>query len=82
LEVDVKWSPAWDPVSCQRTSVLHGRLERVGDIVELTVDESLLAGYSPESNDVSTEDEESQLLGSVNRQRLLKTNKLRTLACS
>jgi hypothetical protein len=35
--------------------------------------ESLVMGYSPDSNDVSTETEESPLLEAVARERLVKT---------
>jgi hypothetical protein len=35
--------------------------------------DSSVVGYSPESNDVSTEAEESPLLRSITKQRLLKT---------
>jgi hypothetical protein len=44
---------------------------------------SSLAAYSPDSNDVSTEAEESLLLGDVTKQRLVKTMQAREyLACS
>jgi hypothetical protein len=40
-------------------------------------------GYLPDSNDVSTEAEESPLLGSVTKQRLMKTLQAgEDLACS
>jgi hypothetical protein len=38
----------------------------------LTVDKISVAGYSPDSNDVSTEAEESPLLEAVARERLLE----------
>jgi hypothetical protein len=37
-----------------------------------TVDKSSVAGYSPESNDVSTETEESPLLEAAAAERLVK----------
>jgi hypothetical protein len=39
----------------------------------LTADESSVKGYSPDSNDVSTEAEESPILETVAMERLLKT---------
>jgi hypothetical protein len=48
-------------------------MRRDGAIVELTVDNSSFAGYSPDSNNASTEAGESSLLRSVARKRLLKT---------
>jgi hypothetical protein len=50
---------------------LQGRLRRDGAVVELTVNKSSVAGYSPDSKDVSTEDEEFALLEAVARERLL-----------
>jgi hypothetical protein len=44
-----------------------------GAIVELKVDKNSVAEYSPDCNDVSTEDEESPSAGSVTWQRLLET---------
>jgi hypothetical protein len=52
---------------------LQGRLRRDGAIVELTVDKNSVAGYSPDSNDVSVEAEESLLLEAVARGWLLET---------
>jgi hypothetical protein len=36
----------------QLNRALQGRVRRVGDIVELTVEKSSVAGYSSDSNDV------------------------------
>jgi hypothetical protein len=52
---------------------LQGRLRRDRAIVELTVAKSSVEGYSPDSNNVSTETEESPLLEAVTRERLLET---------
>jgi hypothetical protein len=44
---------------------------------------SSVAGYSPDSNDVSTEAEGSPLLGVVTKQRLVKTTQAgENLVCS
>jgi hypothetical protein len=48
------------------------RLRREDTVVELAVYKCSFAGYSPDSNDVSTEVEESLLLESVTRERLVK----------
>jgi hypothetical protein len=56
---------------------LQGRLRRDGAIVELKVEKSSVAGYSPDSNDVSAGAEESPLLEAVARERLLKTQQAR-----
>jgi hypothetical protein len=45
--------------------------------------DSSVVGYSPDSNDVSTEADESPLLRAVTKQRLLKTSQTaEDLACS
>jgi hypothetical protein len=51
------------------SSVLQGRLRTDGNIIKLRVN---FLGYSPASNDVSTEAEESPLLGAINKQQLVK----------
>jgi hypothetical protein len=58
------------------SQTIQGRLRRYGATVELTVDESSVERYSPDSNDVSTEAEESALLKAVARERLLKHSRL------
>jgi hypothetical protein len=57
----------------QLRRAVQGSSRRDGAIVELTVDKSSVAGYSPDGNDVITEDVESPLLESVARERLLKS---------
>jgi hypothetical protein len=42
----------------------------------LSWSKSSVVGYSPDSNDVSTEDEESPLLEAVTRERLMKTKQI------
>jgi hypothetical protein len=43
----------------------------MGAIIQLTVDKNSVAGYSPDSNDVARETEESPLLEAVAGERLL-----------
>jgi hypothetical protein len=57
----------------QLSRALQGRLRRDGAIVELTVDKSSVAGYSPDSNNVSKEDEDSPSVASATKQRPLET---------
>jgi hypothetical protein len=71
----VKWPPAWDLVEgWQLSRALQGRLRKNGAIVELTVEKSSVSGYSPDSNDVSTEAGEFLLFGTLTRKRLVKAD--------
>jgi hypothetical protein len=48
-------------VRVQLRGVLQGRMRRDGAIVELTVDKSSVAGYLPDSNNMSKEDDDHLL---------------------
>jgi hypothetical protein len=52
------------------------RLRRDGAIVELKVDKSTVAGYSPDSSDSAWEVAESPLLETVAKEQLLKTQQI------
>jgi hypothetical protein len=65
---EMKWLLSESSVECwQLSQAQQGRLWRDGTIVsgQLTIDKSLGVGYSPESNNMSTEAGESPLLEAI-----------------
>jgi hypothetical protein len=66
----VKWPPAWQ-LSVQLSSAREADKRWRYNYVELRV-----MGYSPESNDLSTEAGEFPMLEAVARERLMKTQQV------